>query len=195
MSVPVVTKRVTLQVESCDYIPDVKIIKPKVFPDDRGFFSETYNKKEWNEEINFVESFEQDNHSFSRYGVLRGLHAQDGMGKLVSVIQGEIFDVAVDVRKGSPTFGKWFGAILNSENKHALWVPDGFLHGFQCLSAGGAHVTYKCTSTYNPATEYGVNPFDETIAVNWPISDKTEIIVSERDTQHKNLKDIFPDYN
>ncbi|KAL6724784.1 hypothetical protein Aduo_019641 [Ancylostoma duodenale] len=185
MSVPQVTKRVKVEIETIDKIPDLKVIKPKVFPDDRGYFVETYNETEWATELGFKEIFQQDNHSYSKYGVLRGLHAQPGMGKLVSVISGEIFDVAVDVRPGSATYGQWHGVILNGANKHAFWLPDGFAHGFQCLSPEGAHVTYKCTGVYNPSTEYGIDPFDKDINVNWPIVDG--VIVSERDRSHKSF--------
>uniref|UniRef100_A0A1I7X974 Guanine nucleotide exchange factor VAV2 n=1 Tax=Heterorhabditis bacteriophora TaxID=37862 RepID=A0A1I7X974_HETBA len=159
MSIPEVERRFKVEIESVEGIPDLKIIKPKVFPDDRGFFSETYNAIEWEEALNYKQDFKQDNHSFSKYGVLRGLHTQPGMGKLVSVISGEIFDVAVDIRPGSATYGKWHGVLLNGKNKHAFWIPDGFLHGFQCLSSEGAHVTYKCTGVYDAKTEYEC-PFD-----------------------------------
>ncbi|PAV55835.1 hypothetical protein WR25_24933 [Diploscapter pachys] len=180
--------RAKVTIEPVENIPDLKVIKPKVFPDNRGFFSETYNKTEWASELNFEEEFKQDNHSFSKYGVLRGLHTQPEMGKLVSVVSGEIFDVAVDVRKGSPTFGQWHGVILNDVNKHAFWIPPGFLHGFQCLSPQGAHVTYKCTAVYDPKTEYGVNPFDKDINVEWPLKDG--LIVSDRDSNHPDLNQI-----
>ncbi|CAJ0583767.1 unnamed protein product, partial [Mesorhabditis spiculigera] len=190
MSVPNVEKRFNVEIEAIEKIPALKVIKPKVFPDDRGFFSETYNATEWAEKLDFKEVFLQDNHSFSKHGVLRGLHTQPGMGKLVSVATGKIFDVAVDVRQGSPTFGQWHGVILSGENKHAFWIPPGFLHGFQCLSPEGAHVTYKCSAVYDPKTEFGINPFDKEIAVEWPITDKNQIIVSERDTQHGDLSSL-----
>ncbi|KJH42876.1 dTDP-4-dehydrorhamnose 3,5-epimerase [Dictyocaulus viviparus] len=162
-------QRMKVNIESVENLPDLKVISKKVFPDNRGYFVETYNETEWAEQLNFKEIFKQDNHSFSIYGVLRGLHSQPGMGKLVSVISGEIFDVAVDVRPESPTYGKWHGIILSGTNHLSFWIPDGFAHGFQCLSADGAHVTYKCTDVYNSETEYGIDPLDKDIAVKWPI--------------------------
>uniref|UniRef100_A0A915DB03 dTDP-4-dehydrorhamnose 3,5-epimerase n=1 Tax=Ditylenchus dipsaci TaxID=166011 RepID=A0A915DB03_9BILA len=185
-----VVKRVSPQIESVPGIADLKIILPKVFPDDRGFFSESYNLDEWKEKLGFSEVFKQDNHSFSKYGVVRGLHSQPGMGKLVSVVFGSIFDVAVDVRPGSETFGKWHGIVLDAKTKNNFWVPDGFLHGFQCISEEGAHVIYKCTGVYNPKTEFGINPFDTDISVQWPITDKNKLIFSERDTQHPGLASL-----
>ncbi|CAP25601.1 Protein CBG05010 [Caenorhabditis briggsae] len=190
MSVPTPGKRFQLEKEVVAAIPDLLVIKPKVFPDERGFFSESYNKTEWAEKIGYTEDLQQDNHSFSHYGVLRGLHTQPHMGKLVTVVSGEIFDVAVDIRKDSPTYGKWHGVILNGDNKHAFWIPAGFLHGFQVLSKEGAHVTYKCSAVYDPKTEFGINPFDEDINVDWPIKDKASVIVSERDTQHASFKSL-----
>uniref|UniRef100_A0A7E4VE93 Thymidine diphospho-4-keto-rhamnose 3,5-epimerase n=1 Tax=Panagrellus redivivus TaxID=6233 RepID=A0A7E4VE93_PANRE len=190
MSIPAVVKRFKAEIETIPEIPDLKLIRPKVFPDDRGYFVESYNVVEWKEQLGFDETLKQDNHSFSKYGVLRGLHTQPGMGKLVSVVVGKIFDVAVDIRKGSPTYGKWHGVVLDAETRTNFWIPDGFLHGFQVISPEGAHVTYKCSGVYDPKTEYGINPFDEDINVDWPIKDKAQIIVSERDTQHKNLADL-----
>ncbi|CAB3400093.1 unnamed protein product [Caenorhabditis bovis] len=184
MSVPTPNKRFQLEKEVVEAIPDLWVIHAKVFPDERGFFSESYNKVEWAEKIGFNENLVQDNHSFSKYGVTRGLHAQPYMGKLVTVVSGEIFDVAVDIRKGSPTFGKWHGVYLSGDNKDAFWLPPGFLHGFQVLSKEGAHVTYKCSAVYDPSTEFGINPFDEEIGIKWPITDKSAIIVSERDLKH-----------
>ncbi|TKR72632.1 hypothetical protein L596_020050 [Steinernema carpocapsae] len=190
MSLPVVDRRVKPEIEEIPEIPDLKLIRPKVFPDDRGFFCESYNADEWKQLLGFVEVMKQDNHSFSKYGVLRGLHSQPHMGKLVSVVSGKIFDVAVDVRPGSKTFGKWHGVILDSQTKTNFWIPAGFLHGFQCLSAEGAHVVYKCSAVYDPQTEFGINPFDKEINVNWPIKGKNAIIVSERDTKHPDLSSL-----
>uniref|UniRef100_A0AC35TKN7 Thymidine diphospho-4-keto-rhamnose 3,5-epimerase n=1 Tax=Rhabditophanes sp. KR3021 TaxID=114890 RepID=A0AC35TKN7_9BILA len=184
MSIPAVDKRFTATIESFDTIPDLKLIRPKCFPDERGFFAETYNKVEFAEKLDFHEDFKQDNHSFSTYGVVRGLHTQPGMGKLVSVVSGTIYDVAVDVRPGSATFGQWKSTILDSKSKTQFWIPSGFLHGFQCISEEGAHVTYKCSGVYDPKTEFGINPFDEELAVQWPITDTDKIIYSERDKQH-----------
>ncbi|CAD6189320.1 unnamed protein product [Caenorhabditis auriculariae] len=172
-----VEKRFQLECVEVPEIQDLKVFKPKVFPDDRGFFSETYNYSEWSEKCGFNEKFLQDNHSFSKYGVLRGLHSQPHMGKLVSVVTGEIFDVAVDIRKGSPTYGKWHGVVLNGTNKNAFWIPAGFLHGFQVLSKEGAHVTYKCSAVYDPKTEFGVDPFDKDINVDWPLKDPKDLII------------------
>lgn len=142
-----ITCRKNVEIQAIESIPDLKIIYPKIFPDERGFFCESYNIKEWSEMLNFNVSFKQvckqffynfffkfiikDNQSFSKYGVIRGLHTQPGMGKLVSVISGKIFDVAVDIRPGSSTFGKWYGVVLDEKTKNMFWIPDGFLHGFQ----------------------------------------------------------------
>ncbi|VDM50555.1 unnamed protein product [Toxocara canis] len=112
------------------------------------------------------------------------------MGKLVSVVSGRIFDVAVDIRPKSTTYAKWHGVILDGITKTNFWIPDGFLHGFYTLSPEGAHVTYKCTDVYNPSTEFGVNPFDEQIAVEWPIVNQHDLIISQRDRSHPSLKDI-----
>ncbi|VDO95824.1 unnamed protein product [Heligmosomoides polygyrus] len=185
MQLQPVTKRVKAEIEVVEKIPELKIIKPKVFPDDRGYFVERFNVAEWAEELQFKEEFKQDNHSFSVKGVLRGLHSQPGMGKLVSVISGEIFDVAVDVRPGSATYGQWHGVILNGVNNHAFWIPDGFAHGFQCLSAEGAQVVYKCTAVYDPKSEYGIDPFDKDVNVEWPLTDA--VIISERDKCHQSF--------
>jgi len=165
------------------------ILEPKVFSDDRGFFLESYNQKTFSA-VGIGENFVQDNHSYSKYGVLRGLHCQPGMGKLVSVLSGRIFDVAVDIRPNSRTYGKWKGVTLDARSKTNYWIPDGFLHGFQCISPEGAHVVYKCSAVYDPSTEFGVNPFDEEIGVQWPIPDKAEMIISERDQQHPSLGEI-----
>ncbi|KAE9552274.1 hypothetical protein FO519_004520 [Halicephalobus sp. NKZ332] len=186
---PTVLRRVEPEIETVRGIPDLKIILPKAFPDDRGFFVESYNVEEWETLLGFTEVFKQDNHSYSKFGVIRGLHTQPGMGKLVSVVSGKIFDVAVDVRPGSATFGKWHGIYLDAESKNNFWIPPGFLHGFQCVSEEGAHVTYKCSGVYNPKTEFGVNPFDQEIDVDWPIKEKEKLVISERDTQHGNLGD------
>ena len=136
-------------------IPEVKLIKPCVFPDDRGFFMQTYHEKMYREagiDVTFV----QDNWSRSTQGVLRGLHYQleHAQDKLVSVIRGEVFDAAVDIRKGSPTFGKWVGVILSEENKHQLFVPKGFAHGF-CVLSDEVDFVYKCSDFYTPGDEYG----------------------------------------
>ncbi|KAM3728482.1 dTDP-4-dehydrorhamnose 3,5-epimerase [Dirofilaria immitis] len=180
-------KRTVLEIESIEQFDGLKLIRPKLFPDARGYFVESYNEYEL-VSLGFFEKFKQDNHSYSKSGVLRGLHAQPGMGKLVSVISGAIFDVAVDIRPASKTFGKWYGVILNEETRTSFWIPDGFLHGFYVLSENGAHVTYKCTAMYNAEVEFGVNPFDPELAIDWPISDPCKLIISDRDRSHQNLK-------
>ncbi|KAF7632933.1 hypothetical protein Mgra_00007635 [Meloidogyne graminicola] len=175
-----VVKRVSPQIESLPTIEGLKLIKHKVFPDERGFFSESYNAREWRDKLNFEEQFLQDNHSYSQFGVIRGLHAQKGMGKLVSVLVGTIYDVAIDVRKDSSTFGKWHGIVLDSKEKISFWIPDGFLHEF----------IFFCTTEYDPIKEFGVNPFDEQIGIVWPVVDKSKWVVSERDLKHPSLSSL-----
>ena len=152
-------------------LPDVLLIEPKVFQDERGFFLESYQKKNFSE-AGIPFDFVQDNHSKSSQGVLRGLHYQikQPQGKLVKVIAGEIFDVAVDIRKHSPTFGKWFGAYLSAENKQILWVPVGFAHGFYVTSLQ-AEVLYKATDYYAPQWERTIAWNDPAINIQWPIQD------------------------
>lgn len=150
-------------------IPDVKILEPNVFGDDRGFFMETFRDTWFKENIADV-NFVQDNHSKSKQGILRGLHFQteNTQGKLVRVTSGEVFDVAVDIRKGSPTFGQWVGEYLSAENKRQLWVPAGFAHGFYVTSES-AEFVYKCTDYYHPASEVSLAWNDKDIAIDWPI--------------------------
>ncbi len=158
-------------------IPDLLIIKPKVFEDSRGYFFESYNEKKLGEQhlhYNFV----QDNESLSNYGTIRGLHYQlapHAQTKLVRVITGTIYDVAVDIRKDSPTYGQWVGTELSEENKYQLLVPKGFAHGFSVLSKK-AIVFYKCDSFYNPESERGINFRDEFLDIDWKIDDKDAII-------------------
>ena len=162
-------------------IPGVVIIEPKVFGDARGYFEETWREEEFLK-AGIGARFVQDNHSFSSKGVLRGLHWQKpphSQGKLVSVISGRIVDVAVDIRKGSPTFGKWVMEELSEENHTSLWIPPGFAHGFMVLS-DTAHFTYKCTDTYHPESEAGMRWNDPTLAIDWGISPE-EVILSEKD--------------
>ena len=150
-------------------IPDVVLFSPIVFGDERGFFFESYNEKKYREHLN-TESFVQDNHSKSRKGILRGLHYQlhpFAQGKLVRVTQGEVFDVAVDIRRSSPTFGQWVGEFLSSENKKQLWVPPGFAHGFLTLS-DTAEFLYKTTNYYNPKYERCIAWNDPELGVKWP---------------------------
>jgi len=147
----------------------VLLVTPQVFGDDRGFFMETYNQQKALE-LGLPTEFVQDNHSKSSKDVLRGLHYQSPQwqGKLVRVVQGEIFDVAVDIRAGSPTFGQWVGFYLNDENKQQLYVPEGFAHGF-VVTSETAEVVYKCTSLYEPAQEGSVLWNDPDIGIDWPV--------------------------
>lgn len=169
-------------------IEGLKLIEPKVFGDSRGFFKESWNQKVY-EEIGIKDFFVQDNLSFSQKGVLRGLHLQNPnpQGKLVSVLQGEVFDVAVDIRKGSPTFGKWEGVYLSSENHFQFWVPPGFAHGFLVCSET-ALFTYKCTEFYSPSSEFGIRWDDPDIGIAWP--ELKERKLSEKDEQAFLLKDL-----
>lgn len=150
-------------------IADVKIIEPRVFGDERGFFMETF-RDDWFREQCADVTFVQDNHSKSRQGILRGLHYQleKTQGKLVRVTEGEVFDVAVDMRKSSPTFGKWVGVALSAENKRQLWVPAGFAHGFY-VTSDSAEFVYKCTDYYHPESEVSVRYDDPDIGINWPL--------------------------
>jgi dTDP-4-dehydrorhamnose 3,5-epimerase len=150
-------------------IPDVLLIEPQVFGDERGLFFESFNQKKFEETIGRKIFFVQDNHSKSLKGVLRGLHYQlppHAQGKLVRVIQGEVFDVAVDLRQSSPTFGKWVGEVLSSNNKKQLWIPEGFAHGFLTLS-DSAEFLYKTTDFYSKAHERAIHWNDETIGIQW----------------------------
>lgn len=166
-------------------ISDVKLLEPRVFGDERGFFMETFRDQWFKENIAHC-SFVQENHSLSRKGVLRGLHYQteNAQGKLVRVVVGEVFDVAVDLRKNSPTFGQWVGEILSAENKRQLWVPEGFAHGFYVLSEV-AELLYKCTDYYNPSAEHTLLWNDEMVGVNWPLNG--EPVLSEKDKKGKKL--------
>lgn len=151
-------------------VPDVLIIEPTVFGDDRGFFFESFNQRRFEDTIGRSVSFVQDNHSRSSRGVLRGLHYQveQTQGKLLRVVQGEIFDVAVDIRRSSPTFGKWVGATLSADNRKQMWVPEGFAHGFLVLS-DMAEVLYKTTDFYAKEHERCVVWNDPTVGVEWPL--------------------------
>ena len=150
-------------------IPHVMLIEPRVFGDHRGFFFESFNAKAFAEATGCTDAFVQDNHSRSSHGVLRGLHYQveQAQGKLVRAVAGEIFDVAVDIRRGSPTFGQWVGAVLSAENKHQLWVPAGFAHGFVVVSET-AEVLYKTTDYYAPVHERSILWNDPAIGIEWP---------------------------
>lgn len=157
------------------------IVTPKVFGDDRGYFMETYKYEEF-AAAGLDMQFVQDNQSKSKKGVLRGLHYQttNPQGKLVRVIHGEVFDIGVDLRAGSETFGKWFGLCLSAENKKQLYVPEGFAHGFLVLSEE-AEFVYKCTRTYDSSGEGGLRWDDPDIAVEWPLGGVKEIFLSEKD--------------
>ncbi|WP_429515961.1 dTDP-4-dehydrorhamnose 3,5-epimerase [Pseudomonas frederiksbergensis] len=153
-------------------IAEVILLEPKIFGDDRGFFYESFNKKSFDDAVGRDVQFVQDNHSSSVKGVLRGLHYQikQPQGKLVRVTAGEVFDVAVDLRKSSPTFGKWVGAYLSAENKRQLWVPEGFAHGFVVLSPS-AEFLYKTTDYYAPAYERSLAWNDPAIGIEWPLEE------------------------
>jgi len=169
-------------------IEGLYIIEPTVFGDKRGYFMETYHADDF-KEAGLDATFVQDNQSKSKRGVLRGLHFQykKPQGKLVRVIKGEVFDVAVDLRKNSPTYGKWDGAILSEENKKQLYIPEGFAHGFLVLSEE-AEFTYKCTDFYNSQDEGGILWNDPDINIRWPV-DNMEIILSDKDKKLKPLKE------
>ncbi|MCB2296799.1 dTDP-4-dehydrorhamnose 3,5-epimerase [Clostridium tagluense] len=171
-------------------INGIYIIEPKVFGDNRGYFMETYNKNDFFE-AGLTMDFVQDNESKSKKGVLRGLHFQTKhtQGKLVRVTEGQVFDVAVDLRKGSPTFGKWEGVILTAENKKQFYVPEGFAHGFLVMS-DVAVFNYKCTDYYAPEYDSGVLWNDEDIAIKWPLEGIEEILLSDKDKVQKKLKDL-----
>ena len=160
------------------------LVKPDVFGDDRGFFQETWNLRRYTE-AGLDRHFVQDNLSLSRRGILRGLHFQNPgpQGKLVYVLQGEVFDVAVDVRTDSPTFGQWHGAVLSAENHHQLFVPEGFAHGF-CVTSETALFAYKCTDFYNPKAEFSLLWNDPDIGIEWPITNPE---LSEKDSNGQTL--------
>ncbi|MBB1275929.1 dTDP-4-dehydrorhamnose 3,5-epimerase [Pseudoalteromonas sp. SR43-3] len=162
-------------------IPDVKILEPQIFGDERGFFLETFREDWFREHVADV-NFVQDNHSKSRQGILRGLHyqTQQTQGKLVRVIAGEVYDVAVDMRKNSPTFGKHVGVLLNSVNKKQLWVPQGFAHGFY-VTTESAEFVYKCTKYYAPEFEQSVLWNDPNLAIQWPLVNGMQPLLSPKD--------------
>ncbi|MFY9225886.1 MAG: dTDP-4-dehydrorhamnose 3,5-epimerase [Blastocatellia bacterium] len=173
-------------------LPEVLLLSPKIYPDNRGFFLESYNKREF-AELGILPEFVQDNFSRSFKGVLRGLHYQaDPMaqGKLVRCVRGEIFDVAVDIRKSSPNYGKWVAANLSEENQHQLYVPPGFAHGF-CVLSDIADVMYKATNFYAPGLDRGVLWSDKTIAIDWPVDNP---ILSEKDNNLPNLADALDQF-
>ncbi|MCE0800532.1 dTDP-4-dehydrorhamnose 3,5-epimerase [Buttiauxella sp. S04-F03] len=172
-------------------IPEVLIFEPKVFGDDRGFFFESFSQKVFEEAVGYKVNFVQDNHSKSSKGVLRGLHYQlapYAQGKLVRCVAGEVFDVAVDIRKESPTFGKWVGVNLSAENKRQLWIPVGFAHGFLVLS-DSAEFVYKTTNYYHPASDRGIIWNDPTIRINWNVNNEPSL--SNKDSQLPTLLNTF----
>lgn len=172
-------------------IADVIVFEPRVFGDERGFFFESFNRRAFEEATGITGDFVQDNHSRSLKGVLRGLHYQlapKAQGKLVRVVQGEVFDVAVDIRKGSPSFGRWVGEILSAENRRQLWIPPGFAHGFLTLS-GSAEFLYKTTDTYSPAHERSILWNDPELGIEWPLDGPP--IVSAKDATGTRLKLIL----
>ncbi|HNS57407.1 MAG TPA: dTDP-4-dehydrorhamnose 3,5-epimerase [Nitrosomonas europaea] len=170
-------------------IPEVVLIEPKVFGDERGFFFESFNQARFEETVGREINFVQDNHSRSVKNVLRGLHyqIQQPQGKLVRVVQGEVFDVAVDLRKSSPTFGRWVGQVLSAENKHQLWIPEGFAHGFVVLS-DTAEFLYKTTDYYAPAHERCLLWNDPVLNIQWPLG--IAPVLSAKDTQGKPFNEV-----
>ena len=178
-----------MNVLTCD-ISDLLIIEPKVFGDARGFFLETWNRRRY-QEAGLDADFVQDNVSFSRRGILRGLHFQNPkpQGKLLQVLQGEVFDVAVDIRRHSPSFGKWHGVVLSGDNKRQFYVPPGFAHGFAVLS-DTVLFQYKCTELYSPKDELAIRWDDPDIGIDWPLKDP---LLSERDSKGSRLRDLPPE--
>ncbi|HET7663488.1 MAG TPA: dTDP-4-dehydrorhamnose 3,5-epimerase [Rhodanobacteraceae bacterium] len=171
-------------------LPGVCVLEPRVFGDERGFFYESYNAARF-AELGIDANFVQSNVSRSMQGVLRGLHYQwpNPQGKLVSVLDGEVYDVAVDIRHGSPTFGRWSAAVLSADNKRHFWVPEGFAHGF-CVLSESATFTYQCTALYDPSADAGIRWNDGDIGVDWPISQPQ---LSAKDEKAPFLADIAPE--
>ena len=177
-----------MTIEATDLsLSGLKLIQPRIFPDARGHFLEIYHLPKW-QALGVPDSFVQDNLSLSRKNVLRGLHFQypEWQGKLITVVQGEIYDVVVDLRRDSATFGKWHGILLSGENHRQLWVPAGFAHGF-CVTGGEASVIYKCSTVYNPEHEYTLLWNDPALAIEWPVR---EPIVSEKDSRGLRLSEL-----
>ena len=169
-------------------IPDVLLIEPRVFEDERGYFFESFNQKKFEEAVGRQVNFVQDNHSKSKKGVLRGIHyqIQQPQGKLIRAIEGEVFDVAVDLRRSSPSFGRWVGEALSAENKKQLWVPEGFGHGFIVLSEA-AELVYKTTDYYAPKFERCIVWHDSKIRISWPLS--IQPLLSQKDAAAEALFD------
>ena len=181
-----------ITVETCG-IEGLKVIVPKVFGDERGYFMETYHSEDY-KAAGIDQVFVQDNQSSSRKGVLRGLHFQKEFpqDKLVRVLSGEVFDVAVDLREGSATFGKWFGVVLSAENKKQFFIPKNFAHGFLVLS-DYAEFAYKCTDFYHPNDEGGILYNDPEIGVEWPVPEGMELIMSEKDQKWGGIREYMAD--
>ncbi len=175
-------------------LPEVIIVEPRLFGDDRGFFMETYHRAKFHAG-GITADFVQDNHSGSRGGILRGLHYQirQAQGKLVRVVVGKVFDVAVDIRRSSPTFGRWVGAELSADNKRQLWIPEGFAHGFYVLSEW-AEVVYKATNLYAPEWDRSIRWDDPDIGINWPLVDGQPPLLSQKDAAAPFLRqaEVFP---
>jgi len=179
-------------------ISEVKVVEPNVFGDERGIFYESFHAKRYKELLGIDEHFVQDNFSRSNKGVLRGLHYQNQnpQGKLVSVLAGEVFDVAVDIRIGSPTFGKWVGINLSAKNRRQLWIPKGFAHGFYVLSLE-ADFFYKCTNIYQKESEICINYKDPQIAIDWPLNSDIHLSDKDKDApfvEHLIDKQLLPRY-
>ncbi|OEU61254.1 MAG: dTDP-4-dehydrorhamnose 3,5-epimerase [Desulfuromonadales bacterium C00003094] len=173
-------------------LPEVLIVEPKVFGDQRGFFYESFNQKVWEETTGIKSRFVQDNHSRSTKGVLRGLHYQirQPQGKLVRVVVGEVFDVAVDIRRNSPTFKQWVGVHLTAANKRQLWVPEGFAHGFLVLSEV-AEFLYKATDYYAPEHERGIVWDDPELGIEWPLTEEPTVSAKDQDASLLRDAEVF----
>lgn len=173
-------------------IKDIIVFEPNIFGDDRGFFFESFNQKVFEDVVGRPVQFVQDNHSRSVKGVLRGLHyqIQQSQGKLVRVTQGEVFDVAVDLRKSSTTFGKWVGVHLSAENKKQLWIPEGFAHGFVVLSES-AEFLYKTTDYWTPEHERSLAWDDATVAINWPLAEPTALSAKDKKAVNFENAEVF----
>jgi len=171
-------------------LPGVLVLEPDVFSDQRGYFLETWNSKRY-ENAGITGPFVQDNISFSTKGVLRGLHYQypQSQGKLVQVLSGQVVDIAVDIRAGSPTYGQWFSQVLSDTNHKQLYIPPGFAHGY-CVTSETAVFSYKCTDFYNPATENGIIWNDPDLNIEWPIA---KPVLSDKDSNYARLKDLAPE--
>lgn len=165
-------------------------MEPKVFPDDRGYFLETWNSTRY-EQVGIPGLFVQDNISFSKKGILRGLHFQypQSQGKLIQVLSGEVMDIIVDIRVGSPTYSQWIGEVISESNHRQIYVPPGFAHGY-CVTSETALFSYKCTDFYNPATEHGIIWNDPDIRIEWPIA---QPVLSPKDEAYSRLKDLRPE--